>query len=274
MSTSAPPLHVSVVSHRHGALVKKLLEGLASADGASQLAVTLTVNVPEPLDFLHRSYPYLLHVCQNPAPRGFGSNHNAAFASQPPSCRSAFFCVLNPDTRVTAQSLLGLTRRLAANPRIGIIGPLVHDPGGRLEDSMRRVPRPWTLVRKALGAKEGVQYAVRGDLYNPEWIAGICMVFPSRFYEQIDGFDERYWLYYEDVDVCCRTRLAGYDVVVDPAVSLVHDARRASRRSPRLFSMHLRSALRFFSSGVYRRYRSASQAETRRLGAGSGPLLP
>ncbi len=262
MRVREPLVHVSVVSHGHGPLVAALLEGLAAGPAASRLAVTLTLNVPEPLAPEASEWPLHVDLLHNVRPRGFGANHNAAFHRQEESRRSRFFCVLNPDTVVSPDALVALAGRLGGDPRLGAIAPLVRDPSGLIEDSMRRVPTPAVLLRKLLGGHIGNEYRIEGSLYHPDWIAGICMVFPSRLYAQMGGFDERYWLYYEDVDLCCRVRARGYEVAVDPSVSITHDARRASRSNPRMLALHLRSIARFFTSAVYWQCRRLSRARS------------
>ena len=74
-------------------------------------------------------------------------------------------------------------------------------------------------------------------------------------FEALGGFDERYHLYFEDVDLGCRARLAGYRLVVRPECRIVHAAQRASRRSLRPLLQHTISAIRFFSSPVYSKVR-------------------
>jgi GT2 family glycosyltransferase len=80
-----------------------------------------------------------------------------------------------------------------------------------------------------------------------DWIAGMFMLFRSDTYRALGGFDETYFLYYEDVDLCHRLRKTGKSVIYNPAAEIVHDARRASRKDPRLAYRHLCSALRYFS---------------------------
>ncbi len=75
------------------------------------------------------------------------------------------------------------------------------------------------------------------------------MLFRSETYRAAGGFDEAYFLYYEDVDLCRRLRAAGKSIVYQPEAEVVHEARRASRRQPRLALHHLKSMLRFLSSG-------------------------
>ena len=71
------------------------------------------------------------------------------------------------------------------------------------------------------------------------------MLFRSEAFAAVGGFDERYFLYYEDADICRRLQGAGRPVVYVPAAEVVHDARRASRRDPRLALHHAASAWRF-----------------------------
>jgi GT2 family glycosyltransferase len=81
-----------------------------------------------------------------------------------------------------------------------------------------------------------------------EWVAGMFIGFRRDAYARVGGFDERYFLYYEDVDICRRLRSHGYKVVYDTTVSVIHEARRASRRDPRLMGIHAASALRYLLS--------------------------
>ncbi len=79
------------------------------------------------------------------------------------------------------------------------------------------------------------------------------MLFTRDAFARVGGFDERYHLYYEDVDLCARMRLAGREVVFCPTVEIVHAARRESHRNLRFFAWHVQSMLRFFLSGPFRR---------------------
>jgi GT2 family glycosyltransferase len=74
------------------------------------------------------------------------------------------------------------------------------------------------------------------------------MLIPAAVFRKIGGFDERYFLYYEDVDLCARMRLGGYDIRLCPNAKVIHEARRQSHRDLRYFRWHLASILRFFFS--------------------------
>ncbi len=78
------------------------------------------------------------------------------------------------------------------------------------------------------------------------------MIMLSETFARLNGLDEQYKMYFEDVDFGTRARLEGYKLLVDTRYRLIHDAQRMSRRSPQYLLLHLISAFRFFTSDVYR----------------------
>lgn len=237
---SSGALSISIVSHRQAALVHDLLSDIGRVCVPAPLEVILTVNVPETLPFSPKDYPFDVVVLNNGSPRGFGANHNAAARR----ARGDFFCVLNPDIRFPENPFLPLLKVIADDP-VGAVSTLVVGPEGAVEDHARRFPRLATLLRKALLGTRHDYPGLTGSAHSVEWIAGMFMLFRSAVFRKIGGFDERYFLYYEDVDLCARLRAAGYDIRVVPAARLVHDARRESRRNVRHMAWHVISMLRY-----------------------------
>jgi len=231
---------VSVVSHLQAQLAKGLLDDLA-AHCRDTVEVVLTLNVDEPLPFQAADFGYPIQLVRNRSPRGFGANHNAAFRL----CRRRTFCVLNPDIRLAANPFPALIGELERD-RTGVVAPRIVDPAGRTEDSARRFPTLWSLVAKALGRASALDYEIGSASFSPDWIAGMFMLFASDAFRAVGGFDAKYFLYYEDVDICARLRAADYDVRLVPAASAVHDARRASRSDWRHRAWHLQSIARYF----------------------------
>lgn len=242
-----PEVSISVVSHGQAGLVGLLLGDL-SLHVQTAIEVLLTVNVPELLLFDPARLPFPIRVRRNERPRGFGANHNAAFRES----HGRHFCVLNPDIRVERDPFGPLIECLR-DPRTGVVAPLIFDPAGRIEDHVRSFPTPWTILHKALFGG-GLDHAT-GTEY-PDWVAGMFMLFPRGVFEELGGFDEGYFLYYEDVDLCARLAATGRRVRVCQGASAVHAARRESRRSPRYMRWHLSSMLRFFLRSRALRQRS------------------
>jgi N-acetylglucosaminyl-diphospho-decaprenol L-rhamnosyltransferase len=235
----APRVTVSVVSHGQNALVNGLLEDLAR-HCAADISLLLTENVPDRIPFNAEGWGQRIQVNRNRQPRGFGANHNAAFRA----CGTPLFCVLNPDIRFAADPFPPLVASLA-DPRVAAAGPLVRSPAGAIEDSARRFPTLMSLARKALGPQPGPEYPADQGPLEADWVGGMFMLLSSDAFRSVGGFDERYFLYYEDVDLCRRLRAAGKSVVYNPLAAVVHDARRGSRRNPGLMRHHAASLLRY-----------------------------
>ena len=238
-SENAAQVTVSIVSHGHGALVLSLLADLATHCGP-RINLILTLNIPESVTIGDGAYPFRVKLIRNEAPKGFGANHNAAFEH----CGSSHFCVLNPDVRISQNPFPPLVEELR-KPKVGAVAPRILDPDGHIEDSARRFPTPWYIVGKLFGLTAELDYQIEQATLSPDWVAGMFMLFRKDVFAELAGFDERYFLYYEDVDLCRRLRKRGYDVRLLPAVSAVHDARRESRTSLRHLRWHLASLLRF-----------------------------
>jgi hypothetical protein len=232
-------LTVSLVSHRQGDLAQRVLDDLSRSDARlSRLIVTR--NLPEPWTPRWPAGSAPLLLLDNASPRGFGANHNAAFAR----CTTPFFAVLNPDL------LLGDTQLADILPRfddasVGLATPTILDPSGAVADFARDLMSLPNLVRRHLGLRPG----------PIAWVAGICLVLRSEALRRVGGFDERYFMYCEDADLCGRLALDGWRIAIDPSLRVVHDARRRSLRSPRHFLYHLDSLLRYWASPSFRAYR-------------------
>lgn len=252
---SLPRIGVSVVSHRQASLLPPLLADLAAQMSEAELSVFLTLNVPEPLGFDATEFPFSLTIIRNDSRKGFGANHNAAFAMMAAKDESDYFCVVNPDIRIIGPDFFSrLLKNTLSFANCGVVAPVVKNNFLVIEDHARPLPTPLILARKLFGFQEPPPPS------DPDWVAGMFMLFTKEVFARLGGFDEKFFLYYEDVDLCCRLRLAGYRIVVEPDAVVTHDARRASHRRPYYFYRHLFSVLRFFLSRVYFKCRRLPRA--------------
>jgi N-acetylglucosaminyl-diphospho-decaprenol L-rhamnosyltransferase len=243
---SAPDLTISVVSHLQLGLIKNLLEDLDKNCRDSHFELILTLNLCEALSFSLNDFFFPIKIIHNASPLGFGANHNQAFKH----ASGQHFCVMNPDIRLDQNPFQQLLACLAET-FAGVVAPVVLGVAGGVEDSARRFPSPLKILCKAFGRCRGVDYAIADTPIFPDWVGGMFMVFPSPVFKKIGGFDQRYFLYYEDVDLCGRLSLSGYKAVVCPQATVVHQAQRSSHRSLKYLSWHLASMMRFFLSSVY-----------------------
>ncbi len=248
-------LSVSIVSHSQGALVAELLGDLATYCSGTPMEVLLTLNLPETLPCDLSRFPFPVVLINNAKPLGFGANHNQAFERS----TGESFCVLNPDIRL-AHDPFPAMRTALAEPGVGLVAPRVLNPEGLPEDSARPFPSPMIILLKALHLGEGRPCVVGTHTLYPDWVAGMCMLLRSVQFRKLGGFDTRYFLYYEDVDLCARLRLSGLQVALTPAARVTHAAQRASHRKLRYLLWHVSSFLRFSFSPVYWKVRLKAQS--------------
>lgn len=242
-----PEISISVVSHAQSHLIENLLHDINVHCQKSSFELILTLNIGEVLPFDVHRFSFPIKVLRNLNPQGFAANHNQAFAY----AAGRFFCVMNPDIRIASNPFPGLIGCLHS-ASVGVVAPLVLSESGIMEDSARRFPTPIKILCKAFGGCKGGDYALSNEPIFPDWVGGMFMLFPEDIFAKLGGFDERFFLYYEDVDLCARLYLLGYDVVLCPDAKVTHHAHRSSHRSVRYLSWHLASMMRFFCSGVFR----------------------
>jgi len=232
---------LSVVSHGQAAILHGLLADLVLLAPASLQRLIITCNIPERIE-LPPSPPFVVEVLSSRVPRGFGGNHNAAFEH----CREPYFAVCNPDIRLMEDPFPVLLAALDSGRAVS--APAVVDPLGGPEDSARRLLTPLDVLLRRLGQP-------RAEYGSPAWLAGMFLVFKSDAFRDLRGFDEKFFMYCEDADICARAVLAGGGIAFCPQASVVHDARRASRRSIRALRWHVTSLVKFWLSPAFWSYR-------------------
>jgi N-acetylglucosaminyl-diphospho-decaprenol L-rhamnosyltransferase len=242
-----PLLTLSIVSHLQGEMVNHLLKDIQQVCQEPALRVVLTLNLPEKLPFHREEFPFPVEVLHNSRPLGFGANHNQAFRR----ASGTFFGVLNPDLRLSRNPFPLLCSTLESGKQIGVIAPRVEDEGKNIADNARRFPTPFRIVKRILCGSLKPDYPLAGQPIPVDWLAGLFLLFPFRRFAAINGFDERYFMYCEDVDICARFRLSGCEVFWDPRIPVIHQAQRHSHRRLNHLRWHVVSLIRFFKSEVF-----------------------
>ena len=242
----ATAISVSIVSHGQIHLIENLLHDIAQHCQALSVEIILTLNLKEEIPFSLQTFPFPINIIRNPMPQGFGANQNQAFRR----ATGQFFCVLNPDIRFNDDPFPALLDCLQ-DAAVGVVSPLVLNELGVLEDCARRFPTPLKILCKAFGRCKGSDYVVTDKPIFPDWVGGMFMVFPCEIFKCLNGFDERFFLYYEDVDLCARLRLQGHEVVMCTNAKVVHHAHRSSHQNYEYMTWHITSMMRFFCSVVF-----------------------
>jgi len=217
-------------------MVSKLIKQLHKYHLVNQ--IILTLNIPETIKIESDN---ILYIINNPLPAGFGENHNNAFKL----CNQPFFCVLNPDIEFINDPFPTLLEFLRFE-YFHLIAPTIITPSGDIDDSARKFPSAISIIKKIFLSDNGLwPLDLNKPLNYPDWVAGMFMLFPSSSYKQIGGFDENYFLYYEDVDICRRIRNSGQQIALCTEVQVIHNARRTSRKNIKFLYWHVKSLCRY-----------------------------
>lgn len=135
---------LSVISHGHNDVITGLLEDLARCKPPRVAQLVVTLNLSEPRPEVPRGLDIPIHWCNNPYPKGFGANHNAAFRF----CDTEFFAVVNPDIRFDTDPFSPLLDH--AGDEFGLVGPRVFESDGRIADAARGLITPWEIIARRL----------------------------------------------------------------------------------------------------------------------------
>ncbi len=236
-------ISISIVSHGQSGLLRDLFSDLARIYSKSQFEVILTKNIPEEMSVDIKESPFPIRIIENVEPKGFSENHNFAFRY----ANGEYFCVINPDIRILKNPFSALLSTLDDN-KVGVVAPVIIAPNGTVEDSARHFPTPLAIIAKLLGISDGRYSVPEGSHgYAVDWVAGMFLLFRVASYRDVDGFDEGFFLYYEDVDICVRLWKKGYQVMVNSEVSVMHDARRSSHTNIVYIIWHIKSMIRYFA---------------------------
>jgi N-acetylglucosaminyl-diphospho-decaprenol L-rhamnosyltransferase len=144
---------------------------------------------------------------------------------------ASYVLFLNPDATIAWDAVLTLVRTLEDDPSVGVVGPRLEHLDGSLQHSQHPFPRLSTTYGQALFLHH-LGLDVVDDLRDPQaydepgspdWLSGTCLLLRRRVLEDLGGFDERFFLYREDVDLCRRLRDRGLDVRFEPRAFALHE---------------------------------------------------
>lgn len=239
-----------VVSHESGEALLECTASLRRA-GAAELVVVDHASTDGAPGRVAAADPdaVVLERRTNPG-YGAGVNHGAAHTTAP------YLLACNADVVVEPDALARLAAVLDEQPDVGAVGPAVLDRHGELYPSARAFP---SLADAAGHAFVGLVWranpftrryqqrdAGTGRARDADWVSGSCVLLRRSAFETVGGFDEGYFMYGEDVDLCWRLRRAGWRVRYEPAARVAHRGGHSTRRHPyRMLLEHHRSAWRF-----------------------------
>ncbi|MDP4023389.1 glycosyltransferase family 2 protein [Methylobacterium sp. NEAU 140] len=243
-----PDLDVVIVNWNGGGLLRACLASLAAATDAGRVQVTVVDNASA--DESLRDLPALprpLRLIENADNRGFGRACNQGAAGG----RGPVILFLNPDAQVAPDALALARAALLADPGSGVVGARLIDADGRTARSCARAPTSGGMLGRAL-ALDRVGFVPPHFLADwdhaedraVDQVMGAFLMIRRDLFERLGGFDPRFFVYYEDVDLCTRVRAAGFSVrhLAGPTARHLGQGTTRAVRARRLFYI-LRSAV-------------------------------
>jgi GT2 family glycosyltransferase len=230
-----PRLAAVVVNYNSGTELRLALASVASEAPSPWEAVVVDNASTDGSERVVVEFPQA-RLLRNPANVGFARGVNQAIAAT----TADHILIMNPDCQLTAGSLPPLLALLSADPRCAIVAPRILDPDGSPQGNARGDPDMLTGVfgrtswlRSALPglpvARRNVVDTAAEAALEVDWVSGACMLARRDALEAVGGFDERYFMYWEDADVCRRLRGRGYSIRYVPSASAVHRVGQSSR---------------------------------------------
>ncbi|MFH1878809.1 MAG: glycosyltransferase family 2 protein, partial [Candidatus Omnitrophota bacterium] len=174
-----------------------------------------------------------------------------------------YHLILNPDIIIKNGSIEKMLDHMESDPDIGILTPKMVYENGEIQYSCRRFPTLASFITRgtAPGVKNGLmrRYLMmdkkHDQIMDVDWGLGSCLLARKEVLDQLNGFDEKFFMYYEDIDLCFRAGIKGWRVVYFPYAEVIHSYKRdsAKRGMNRLKYVHAMSAIRFFCKHLLRR---------------------
>lgn len=257
MSDKAPRISAVIVTYRSDIQVlRKTVDSLRACTLSIDITLVDNDSGAEYRARLATRFP-AVRIIDSGRNAGFGAGHNLGFAKQ--SQQSDYHLVVNPDIVVPEGTIEELIQFMQTRKEVGLCVPKIVDERGDLQYLCKRKPSVMALFgRRFLPASlanlllKGVMkhYTMRDKDYNkilePDFLSGCFMVFRSEVFQQLEGFDERFFLYFEDADITMRAKQIT-KAVHFPGAHVVHDWKGGARTSRQLTKIMITSAFKFFN---------------------------
>ena len=241
MSDTAPLLSVIIVSVNTGKWIQLCLESLQKQSIFESLEVVVVDNGSSDgsAETLRRKFP-IIKLVRLDKTVGFGQANNIGARQS----RAPILLFLNPDTTLCEDSLSPILARFEDHPRCGVAGGLVLDDRGRLERSVGSLPSLFSMglgrllrylppARPILGRFSNQHWTGYDRPHQVKWITGAYLWIRREVYNRVEGFDEGFFMYCEDVDLCYRVGQLGFQCWFFPEGPIVHYGGKSPVLRPR-----------------------------------------
>lgn len=223
-----PEISVVIVNWNTKDLLRACLESVYKYPPAVDFDVVVVDNASTDgsQEMVKANFPQA-RLIQNEANVGFAKANNQAIRES----KADFVLLLNSDAEVLEDSINGLYNLLTKNPKVAVVGPLIKNPGGRIEESCGAIQTPLAIIATKLYRlsptlfrfmRSWTSHRVPVGLEKVGWVTGACMMLRKAALDESGLFDENIFMYFEDADLCYRIGRMGWDVLVDSSIEIFH----------------------------------------------------
>lgn len=262
--TARPLVSAIVLNYRSPRDTVKCVEALREQTIANDLEILAVDNHSddESIGFLRARLSGLpgVTIVETRKNLGYGRGNNAASRQ----AKGEYILIINPDNVLPKDGLERMLSYLKTHPESGIVGPALVYPDGAVRPSARPFPKLTDLLKKRLfPAKWQTQYdkdmadMQKKEAVHVDWMVGACLLLKTDLYRALGGFDERFFLFFEDIDLCRRIKGRGLKVTYLPSVRVLDRRGRLSGSSilslvtRKTTRIHLMSSLKYFGKWMW-----------------------
>ena len=178
---------------------------------------------------------------------GFGRGHNEIFKNT--YQKDTIYLFLNPDVLISGSAIKKTLAFIKKNPRVGLLSPKLLNVDGSIQLVCRFIPNPLTLIKRFLFKSMADEFpmSVYKNNFLAPFIHGACYFVRGDVFKSVGGFEERYFMYMEDLDLCRKIQSKQFLVILFNEVTAIHHHQKGSAKHFKLFLYHVQSFIRYFN---------------------------
>lgn len=252
MANSKPSLSVVILNYNGGDFLIKCLKSLLAVRDEAALDIWVVDNVSSDNSFKNAKMLYPdFHYIENSQNLGFSGGNNVALRQ----VKGEYVLILNPDTEITKGVLVKLLKYMEDHPEAGVCSPKVELSDGSIDwASHRGFPTPWASFKYYFLGDDSLYHLSDRDFSRPhevDSVSGAFLLTRREILDKVGLFDESYFMYAEDLDLCYRIKKTGYKIMYLPEVKIIHYKGVSSglkKHSQEITTANLESKMRAFNA--------------------------
>lgn len=203
---------------------KELKDGLLEVIVVDNASTDKTVQAIQNLEFRDQNFKLI----QNKENYGFSRGNNIAFEN----AKGKYVLFLNSDTQIKDKGLLDMVSFLDKNSQVGILGGKLMNADGSAQSSSGKFYNLFNLFLMLIGGERlGLVRLSPSKIMKVDWASGACMMVRPDVFKKIKGFDENLFMYMDDVELCFRAKMSGYETYFYPDSNIIHNERGSSNKT-------------------------------------------